>query len=297
MHGQMISLEGIDFTWKTPIAEQLKTDLSDLRDLVISRDPPYKLSPWDSSVEFFEREEGISKIAEALMLLSARLDNFERVISPALESGKLVVMDRYLDSWFAYQTMRISCLFDGDCDRAREFLFALNDLFIRENLLKLPDLTILIQDDPERTILRKVAQKIASKYDFLDVQKQVDVQYRRLVQIFPERLISIDVSKLDIEGTYSMVKQIVRSWLARGFLFPSADRVNSGDRIMSLQPISWTIGQYEDFPLWIKPGELGAAARVSQDGRLFMDWESDNHKRLPKTLNLGSDERYKVVLI
>jgi hypothetical protein len=38
--GLFLSLEGIDFTWKTPFVEWLKRDFSDNREVVITRDPP-----------------------------------------------------------------------------------------------------------------------------------------------------------------------------------------------------------------------------------------------------------------
>ena len=46
--GLFTTLEGIDFTSKTPIANWLKEDLEKrgLR-VDLTRDPPYKLSPWD----------------------------------------------------------------------------------------------------------------------------------------------------------------------------------------------------------------------------------------------------------
>jgi dTMP kinase len=47
--------------------------------------------------------EGWNPRAEALLFAAARSDHFERLIRPALASGKWVICDRFLDSSRAYQ--------------------------------------------------------------------------------------------------------------------------------------------------------------------------------------------------
>ena len=85
--GNFISLEGIDFTWKTPFSQWLKRDLTAQgMKVILTRDPPYYISPWNQFREFFESGENLALMSEAFLLLTARLDNFERVILPALKS-------------------------------------------------------------------------------------------------------------------------------------------------------------------------------------------------------------------
>lgn len=66
-----VSLEGIDFTWKTPFSQWLRRDLTAQGNrVVITRDPPYYISPWTEFHESFERGENLAKISEAFLLLT-----------------------------------------------------------------------------------------------------------------------------------------------------------------------------------------------------------------------------------
>jgi len=213
--GFFLSLEGIDFTWKTPFAEWLKRDFSDNREVVITRDLPYLLSPWNEFKDFFERGEQVSHLAEALLLLTARVDNNERVILPALSRGALVIADRYFDSWFAYQAVRLARYFAGSQEKAQEFLFNLNRVVTENNFLTQPNLTILITDDPQETIKRKSGEKMVSKYDVLEIQRLVDIRYQKLVEMFPERIVSVDVRGKNIDEAYAVIKVLVGKWLEK----------------------------------------------------------------------------------
>ena len=58
------------------------------------------------------------------MLLAAQLDNSERKILGALAQNAIVIADRYIDSWFVYQSIRLAPYFDGET-QALEFLIHL----------------------------------------------------------------------------------------------------------------------------------------------------------------------------
>jgi dTMP kinase len=51
----------------------------------------------------FSQEHWLSPETEILLVLAARSDHVEKVIRPALEHGKVVLSDRYIDSTMAYQ--------------------------------------------------------------------------------------------------------------------------------------------------------------------------------------------------
>ena len=75
--------------------------------------------------------------AEALLFAAARSDHVERLIVPALESGKWVISDRFIDSSRAYQGAG-SGLSDTD-------ILALHDIGSRGLL---PDRTLVLRIDP-----------------------------------------------------------------------------------------------------------------------------------------------------
>jgi len=298
MRGRMISLEGIDFTWKTPFSQWLARDLSSHVETLITRDPPYALSPWNSFREFFERGDSIAKISEAIMLLALRLDNTERVIKPAIEAGKLIISDRFLDSWFAYQSIRISKLFENE-DAALEYLINVNLQQIDKNLILMPDLTIWIYDDPEVTTQRINSEKEVSKYDNLDFQQKVSDQYEKIAQIFPERIIKLDVRGKTIDESYAVLKKIAENWLNSGkSIIPNIESLAVGQRLMAINRISWTVDEFEDYPLIIESGDEGVVKIIyKDDGVIQVEWDKDSFKRRPKTLNLNTRERYSAIII
>ena len=93
----------------------------------------------------------ISPCAELLLFVAARAQHVEEVIKPALQQGKLVLCDRFLDATLAYQG------WGRGLDRT--FIQALHN-FATTSLL--PDLTILL-DLPAETGLRRALERIAQR--------------------------------------------------------------------------------------------------------------------------------------
>lgn len=85
--------------------------------------------------------------AEALLFAAARADHVEKLIRPALEMGKWVVCDRFLDSSRAYQ--------GGAGGLGDEAILALHD--VGSDGIR-PDLTVLIQVSPEAVTARLAAR-------------------------------------------------------------------------------------------------------------------------------------------
>ena len=91
--------------------------------------------------------EGWHPRAEALLFAAARSDHAERLIVPALEAGKWVICDRFVDSSRAYQGGAGGL---GDTE-----VMALHQ--VGSNGL-LPDLTLLIEVSPEAATARAAAR-------------------------------------------------------------------------------------------------------------------------------------------
>lgn len=196
--GYFVTLEGLDFTGKSTLLANLNNSLTRRGfNVAITRDPPYYLNPWNNMKEDFGLGNTISPLAEALLLLTARIDNYERFVCPKLKEGKIVISDRSVDSWFAYQTVRLAPYLGGK-DQAMFFLFEQNYVFIRRELFKFPDLTILIDDDPTVVMQRVRKERELSKYENLHTQTEVRAEYKRLCEVFPERIFTIEASGKDI---------------------------------------------------------------------------------------------------
>ena len=272
--GRIISLEGIDFTWKTPIARKLVEDMEGMGiPCVLTRDPPYWLTPWDTFQEFFEKENPLSKMAEAFLLLAARLDNFERVVRPALET-KLVIMDRYIDSWFAYQSVRLSPYFGEDARKALDFLIDLHVGLEKQRFLFSPDLTILIVDSPVESMGRAKPEEIASKYEVLSIQKAVAQMYDELSKRF-NRIVPVRIKGRGIEEVYSEVLGIVKDYLRMFWDKP----LYPGAVVEAVENLAWSIGEFEDAPLFIKPGDRGMVTAI-EGFLVWVQWnKADKHLR------------------
>src|SRR5205823_10953983 len=104
MRGRLITIEGLDGTGKTTLAEALGRALED-------RGQPVELLREPGGVELSERIRALVKEpgltvgarAEALLYAAARAQLVEERVEPLLSSGVWLLLDRFVDSSLAYQ--------------------------------------------------------------------------------------------------------------------------------------------------------------------------------------------------
>ncbi|NWF96809.1 MAG: dTMP kinase [Candidatus Thorarchaeota archaeon] len=102
--GHLFVLEGIDGAGKTVVCESvLRILLEDGTDAVRLREPT-KESRWGKEIWERSRAGTLSPSEELDLFMLDRRWNVENRIRPALESGKVVVMDRYFFATGAYQS-------------------------------------------------------------------------------------------------------------------------------------------------------------------------------------------------
>src|ERR1700754_3104912 len=98
---------------------------------------------------------------EALLFAAARSDHVEQVIRPAVERGAIVLCDRFLDSSRVYQGVT------GNLDPA--FVKALEKVAINGMM---PDMTLILDVDPELGMQRAMARRgagVADRYEKEDL--------------------------------------------------------------------------------------------------------------------------------
>src|SRR5207302_8545680 len=115
--------------------------------------------------------------AEALLFAAARTQLVETVIRPALEEGKVVVCDRYIDSSVAYQGFARGL---GEADILTLNAWATQGLF--------PDLVLLLHIDPDVGLARSQGEpdRIESQ-DGAFHAKAADA-YLKIAEDHPDRL-------------------------------------------------------------------------------------------------------------
>jgi dTMP kinase len=118
--------------------------------------------------------------AEASLFAAARAELVHRVITPALEAGKEVVCDRYIDSSLAYQGIAR--------DLGVERVLELN-LHVTRGLL--PDRTFLVLVAPE-IALRRCSPSDRIEREGQEFHRAVDEAYRSLPNMFPHRITTVD---------------------------------------------------------------------------------------------------------
>src|ERR671933_2991804 len=138
MGGRLITIEGLDGAGKTTLAERLGPALAARgRDVELLREP--------GGVELSERIRALVKDpalrvdprAEALLYAAARAQLVAERVTPLLDAGRWVVLDRFVDSSLAYQGAGRGLGVDA--------VRAIND-FATGGLR--PDRTILLDVDP-----------------------------------------------------------------------------------------------------------------------------------------------------
>jgi dTMP kinase len=105
VEGIFITIEGIDGVGKTTQLKLLKEWFEGRKMKVLFTREPGGTAVGEKIREFLlDREyEGLTPWAEVLLYAASRAQLLEEVIRPALNSGEMVICDRFLDSTIAYQ--------------------------------------------------------------------------------------------------------------------------------------------------------------------------------------------------
>ena len=181
MAGLFVTIEGIDRSGKTTQARRLADALGP--DALLVREPGG--TPAGERIRELLKDPAVtlSPRAEALLFAAARAELVEAVIRPALEAGRIVVSDRYLDSSLAYQGHGRGL---GEDEVRRINDWATGGLT--------PDLTVLLEIGPAAAAARAgVTDRFEAEGDAL--QQAVADAYARMAAAAPERWHAVDAAR------------------------------------------------------------------------------------------------------
>jgi dTMP kinase len=217
--GTFITFEGIDGSGKST---QLRLLNNYLRahgcQALITREPGGTTLGLRLREALLDALEEVDPLTELLVFAADRAQHVRRKLLPALESGAVVISDRYADATIAYQ------------GAGRGFPPELISQIVQlaTGGLK-PDLTLLfdvsIEESVSRTTRRSTNKSPAGRgaRDRLDIEnaefhERVRDAYLKLAAAEPERIVVIDTSG-PVERTHERVKHVIIPFLrSRGCL-------------------------------------------------------------------------------
>ncbi len=203
MKGWFITFEGCDGCGKSTQLTKLKKYLEDKGvDFIFTREPGGgRISEGIREILLNGKNAEMSDECEALLYAASRAQHIRDRVAPALEEGKVVVCDRYVDSSFAYQAYARGL--------GMEFVSKIN-AFALESYL--PDLTFFIDLSPEEAFQRKHG---ADKNDRIEqaglaFHKKVYEGYLAVAKAYPERIVVLN-GRQSIEEVAENVRTVLEA--------------------------------------------------------------------------------------
>ncbi len=222
--GRFITFEGIDGAGKTTqqarVAKRLRESGIDAAheqprrsrkrvqeaaySLLETREPDGSLVA-EAAREIILTFEDLDPRAETFLFLAARAHHFHAKILPALEEGKIVLCDRFMDSTVAYQ--------HGGHGLPLAAIESMN-LFATSG--HKPDLTLLLDLDIEKAA-RRVQERDERKTRFeeesLAFRRRVREAYLRIAESEPDRVKIVDAA-LDEDAVEAQIWEHIETAIA-----------------------------------------------------------------------------------
>ena len=187
MKGMFISVEGSDGSGKTTQIKLLKEYLENRGYKIITTREPggTSISEKIREVILDNGNREMDSKTEALLYAASRAQHVAQIIKPALEQGKIVICDRFVDSSLIYQgigrNLGIETIYELN-------KFAMGDI--------IPHVTLLFEIDIDTSQKRKENR---GNLDRLDSEKdsfhhKVYEGYKKLKELYPERIRTVDAN-------------------------------------------------------------------------------------------------------
>ncbi len=195
--GLMISFEGIDGCGKTTQIAYAAEYLRGLGyDILLTREPGgCKISEKIRNVILDVDSEGMNLYTEALLYAAARAQLVDEILLPAIEAGKIVLCDRFVDSSAAYQ--------GAGRGMGMDTILQFNQYAIERGM---PDATFFFDFTPEaaRQRMSKRGETDRMEAESNEFFEKVYQGYCGLCEKYPERYHRVDVS-----GTKEETRDII----------------------------------------------------------------------------------------
>jgi dTMP kinase len=196
MRGKLITIEGIDGAGKSTVLEFLRSHPVFGR-AVFTREPT---SDWTGeAVERAIRSE-TDPIAELLLFTADHAEHIARTVRPALKAGDNIISDRYSDSRIAYQGVTLRRIIENPMQWIVD---------LHRGWTIVPDLTILLDLDPEIAVARCHTRAEQSKFEKISFLGEVRKNFLELARQQPGRFRAIDASR-DAEDVKKQAEEALK---------------------------------------------------------------------------------------
>jgi dTMP kinase len=193
----LIALEGIDGAGKSTQVRALEAILDAARVPFISTREPTG-GPWGQKIRESARAGRMSPEDELAAFLADRREHVEGLIRPGLESGNLVLVDRYFPSTVAYQGAR-------GLDPA--------ELLQANAFAPVPDVTIVLDIDPKLGLARVRGR--GDEADLFEKEEELE-RVRAIFRDLPlPNLHLIDATDPPELVTRRIAELVLGAWAAR----------------------------------------------------------------------------------
>lgn len=204
--GAFIVIEGVDGSGKTTLSESLADNLRSEGVTVMTT-----AEPTHEGIGRFIRSGRAGKVsqrAESLLFVADRYEHTAE-IRRTVDSGAVVICDRYYASTIAYQSAKL----EGDSADI-DWLMGLCEPFVRE-----PDVVILLDMDPNASMSRvETRGEEESKFEDLEFQRQVRDRYLELADRYGYEVVDASRSKEEVlKSVLEIVKGVLRCILPRRY--------------------------------------------------------------------------------
>jgi dTMP kinase len=190
--GRFVTLEGIEGSGKTTQAAILADALRSCgNQVLVTREPGGTRAGEFIRAIFLDSSIALAETAELLLILADRAQHVREKLRPSLETGQIVISDRYSDSTIAYQGYGRGL-----------------DLKLVSNLNRVasdsvtPDLTIVLDCSPETGLARTKARaegtaRIRDRFEAeqLEFHSRVRDGFRLIARDEPSRVVLLDSSR------------------------------------------------------------------------------------------------------
>ncbi|MDD5098247.1 MAG: dTMP kinase [Candidatus Pacebacteria bacterium] len=201
--GKFIVIEGIEGCGKGTQTKLLSDFLLQKYEVIVKKYPEYGFPIGDLIDQWLHKKFELNVQSQVLLFLADFMKDKE-LLENSLESGKIVIADRYFAGTLIYQHIN-----GFDCKKTLELFKTFN--------LKKPDLVIYIRISPEESFKRKVKQKGINDLDRHEKDKKfLDSLYQKYEE-FSKNNVFCDWEVIDgekpIEAVFNEMLKVINKRL------------------------------------------------------------------------------------